>query len=262
MKFALITGASSGIGEQYAYQLAAMGHNIIIVSNQDQAAQCVAQQVEERYGVVAHAIYSDLSQSDAAESVYTAISEIGEVDIFISNAGVLHFGKFENTTPDYIDFITALHITTPMKLCRLFAADMRKRGYGKIMIMSSLTAWTPFPTMSLYGSTKVALKSFGQSLWYEMKGSGVSVTTVFPGAVDTPLYTLDSKKRKLFRALGFMMSAETLARKALWAMMHNRRISIPGLFTKFAAFACYLLPAHALLPVMKVPAIKRILERV
>lgn len=261
MKFALITGSSSGIGEQYAHQLAQKGYNIIVVSNRQDENCRVAKSLAKSYGVTAYPLYADLSKADAAETLYAATKAIGEVEILVSNAGVLHFGKFENTTEQYIDFITALHYTTPMKLCRLFAADMAQRGGGKILIVSSMTAWTPFPTMSLYGSTKAALKSFAQSLWYEMRDRGVSVTTVFPGAVDTPLYNLDKNKRALFRSLGIMMSPEKLARKALRAMFAGRRVCIPGLFTKFAVAVCYILPAHALLPVVKIPAIRRILDR-
>lgn len=263
MKFALITGASSGIGAEYARQLARKGHNIIVVSNQREQCEQIAAELSAAYGIQAVALYADLSLPDAAEQIYAFCEQQGaEVDIFISNAGVLHFGRFVNTTDEYVDFITALHCTTPMKLCRRFGEDMCRRGEGRILIMSSMTAWTPFPTMSLYGSTKVALKSFAQSLWYEFRESGVSVTTVFPGAVDTPLYNLSQSKRRLFRSLGVMMSAETLARRGLRAMFRGCRTCTPGLFTKIASFVCYLLPAHALLPVMKIPAIRRILQRI
>lgn len=262
MKFALITGASSGIGAEYARQLAAKGHNIIVVSNQAEANREVAVSIAAEYGVEVKPLYADLSQGDAAEKIYGECERMGaEVDILISNAGVLHCGQFVKTTAPYIDFITALHCTTPMKLCHLFAADMCRRGEGRILIMSSLTAWTPFPTMSLYGSTKVALKSFAQSLWYELRPCGVHVTTVFPGAVDTPLYNLSAGKRRLFRSFGVMMSAKGLARRGLRAMFAGRRTCIPGLFTKVVVGICWLLPAHALLPVLKLPVIKRILSK-
>ena len=115
--------------------------------------------------------------------------------------------------------------------------------------------------MSLYGSTKVALKSFAQSLWYEMRRDGVSVTTVYPGAVDTPLYNLEEKHRKWLRAVGFMMRPEKMARAGIRALERGRRAVVPGLFTKVAVAACWLLPAHGLLPVLKIPAIKRVLEK-
>lgn len=124
-----------------------------------------------------------------------------------------------------------------------------------------MTAWTPYPTMSLYGSTKVLLKNFAQSLWYELRECGVSVTAVFPGAVDTPLYNLGTSARKWLRTFGVMSTAESVARKGLRAMNRRRRRCVPGLFTKVVVVICRLLPAVALLPIVKIPAIRRILDR-
>jgi len=262
MKYALVTGASSGIGARFAHHLAAEGHNIIIVSNQLEASEQVAAQIKQQYNVDVRWLIVDLSEKDAAQNVYNQATEIGEVDILISNAGILHFGKLLNTTTQYIDLIVNLHCITTTKLSLLFGHYMAERGCGKILIVSSMTAWTPFPTMSLYGSTKVYLKSFAQSLWYELKGCGVSVTTLFPGAVDTPLYNLSSGKRKLFRALGIMLSADRVARKGLRAMKHGCRVAIPGLFTKLVVAICYIFPAHLLLPIMKIPSIRRILDKI
>lgn len=259
MRYTLITGASSGMGLEYARQSAAAGENIIIVSNQEQANNAAAEQIAGQYGVDAKVITVDLSKQNAAREVYDTACSYGVVDKLISNAGVLHFGKLSKTTDEYTDFITALHCTTPIKLCRLFSADMAARREGKILITCSMTAWTPYPTMSLYGSTKAALKSFAQSLWYEMREYGVSVTTVFPGAVDTPLYNLSDRHRKWLRALGVMSSAQSVARKGLRAMRRGRRTLIPGVFTKIAVFGCKILPAHAILLVMRIPAIKRLL---
>ena len=261
MNFTLITGASSGIGLQMARCSAARGENLIIVSNQPQALLEAAKSIEQTYNVTVYTLATDLSAADAAQSIYDSASGFGVVDTLISNAGVLHFGKALNTTDSYIDFITALHCTTPIKLCRLFGADMASRGEGKIMIVSSMTAWTPYPTMSLYGSTKAMLKNFAQSLWYELRDRGVSVTTVFPGAVDTPLYKLSDKSRAWLRRLGVMSSPHSVACKAVNAMHRRRRTVIPGLFTKISVAACRLLPAFALLPVLKIPAIRRILSR-
>ena len=262
MNFTLITGASSGIGLSYAEQFAAKGNNIIVVSNQRERNEEVATDIKQRFGVEAVALYSDLSQADAAEQIYAWCKDCNyEVDTLVSNAGILQFGMFLNTKPTMADFITNLHCVTPSKLCRLFGEDMRERGGGRILIMSSMTAWTPYITVSYYAATKAYLKSFAQSLWYEFRPHNITVTTVYPGAVDTPLYNLADKQRKLLRAFGVMMSAERLAKAGIRALERRRRSTIPGLFTKIAVGACWLLPAHALLPVLKIPAIKRILEK-
>ena len=262
MKFTLITGASSGIGLCYAEQFAAKGGNVIIVSNQRERNEEVAAEIKQRYGVEALALYADLSKADSAEQIYEWCKEREiEVTTLVSNAGILQFGMFLNTKPSMAEFITNLHCVTPSKLCRLFGEDMCSRGEGRILIMSSMTAWTPFITVSYYAATKAYLKSFAQSLWYEFRPYGVTVTTVYPGAVDTPLYNLDEKQRKWLRRFGVMMSAENLAKAGIRALERGRRTATPGLFTKVAVGACRLLPAHGLLPVLKIPVIKRILAK-
>ncbi len=263
MNYALITGASSGIGLEYARQLAARGCNIIVVSNRADENVRVADMLVEEFGVSAIPVYADLSETGIAQKIYDRVAEMGAtVDILINNAGILLFSALENTDAAKIDRIIALHCTTPTQLCRLFAKDMKARGKGRILLMSSITAWTPYPTVSHYGATKAYLRSFGQSLWYEMRKYGVSVTTVFPSAVDTPLYNLDAKVRKRLSRVGLMMSAETLARKALKAMFRGRRRCLPGLMTKIETGICAVLPAHALLPILELPPVKRLLSRI
>lgn len=262
MKFTLITGASSGIGLCYAEQLAAKGENIIVVSNQRERNDEVAANLKQRFGVEAIGLYADLSQTDSAELIYEwCHSHDIEVTTLVSNAGVLQFGMFLKTKPSYAEFINNLHCVTPSKLCRLFGEDMCNRGEGRILIMSSMTAWTPYITVSYYAATKAYLKSFAQSLWYEFRPYGVTVTTVYPGAVDTPLYSLQEKHRKWLRACGFMMSAEKMAKAGIRAMERGCRTTTPGLFTKVAVLAVKILPAHGLLPVLKIPAIKRLLKK-
>ncbi|MBR2961671.1 MAG: SDR family NAD(P)-dependent oxidoreductase [Alistipes sp.] len=259
--YALITGATSGMGYEFARQLASAHHNIVVVSNQRERNIEVANELTERYGIETLPLYADLTDSGSAEQIYDCCrSHNIEVDILISNAGMLHFAYLNATSCDDIERFVTLHCTVPMKLCRLFAADMVARRRGYIVIMSSMTAWIPYPTMSLYGSTKACLKSFAQSLWYECHQAGVGVTCVFPGAVDTPLYDLSPKRRKVLHRFGLMMRAETVVRRTLRRVFRKRRIYIPGWFTKVAVFFCKIMPAHALLPIMQIPAIRRILD--
>lgn len=262
-RFALVTGGSSGIGEQYVRQLAAEGHNVIVVSNRDEENRRVAEAVRADFGVEALTLCIDLAQPTAAEQIFEFCEQHAiEVDVLINNAGMLLFNQLERTDPARIEAIIALHCTTPTKLCQLFAPAMRARGGGHILLMSSVTAWTPYPTISHYAATKAYLRSFGQSLWYELRGAGVTVTTVFPSAVDTPFYSLGEGTRRWLRRLGVMLSAEEVARKALRAMHRGRRKCLPGLLTKIEAAICAVLPAWALLPVLRIPAVRRILERI
>ena len=259
--YALITGATSGMGYEFARQLAAKHHNIIVVSNQRDRNEEVAAELSAEYGVEAMPLYADLSQVGSAEAIYNHCqSNNVEVDILISNAGMLHFAYLDATSCSTIERFNTLHCTVPMMLCRLFGADMSKRRNGYILIVSSITAWTPYPTMSLYGSTKASLKSFAQSLWYEYHQLGVGVTCIYPGAVDTPLYDLNQKQRKILHRVGLMMHADTVVRRALRRMFNKRRTYIPGFITKIIVLLCKILPAHAILLVMKIPAARRVLD--
>ena len=267
-RFALVTGGSSGIGEQYVLQLAAEGHNLFVVSNRDEDNRRVAAAAERVARDNGHTIQAvtlaiDLTEPTAAEQIFEfCVARSIEVDVLINNAGMLIFNQLEHTEPSRLDSIIALHCTAPTKLCRLFAPVMRERGGGHIVLMSSVTAWTPFPTISHYAATKAYLRSFGQSLWYELRDADISVTTVFPSAVDTPFYSLGDDARRWLRRLGIMLSAEEVARKALRAMHRGRRRSLPGVATKIEAAICAILPAWALLPILRIPAVKRILERI
>ena len=262
MKYALVTGASSGIGFQYAQALARRGYNILVVSNRKEDNETVAAQIAADYKVDAVPFYSDLSKSTAAQEIYDFCQEKGyEVEILLSNAGILHFGKLIHADAGKTDAIIAIHCSTPVQLCRLFGADMCKKGKGHILIMSSLTAWTPYPTMSLYGATKVFLKNFGQSIWYEMREYGVSVTTVFPSAVDTPFYKLEDKIRHRLLKLGMMISPQKLADGALNAMFKNKRRYIPGFWTRLEIGLCSIVPTWLFVQIIKLPAIRRILEK-
>ena len=262
-RFAIITGGSSGIGLQYARRLAKEYHyNVVIVSNQEAENVRIADKIAHKYGVRALPFYADLTDPTSADRLGAWCEQEGiEVEVLISNAGILHFGKLAHTSPEAINRIIALHCTTPAQLCRVFGAKMAERHHGYILLMSSMTAWTPLPTMSLYGSTKAFLKNFGRSLWHEMRAEGVSVTTVYPSAVDTPFYKLEDGKRRSLRRLGMMISAEDLAKGALRALFHSRRIYTPGWCAKVEIFLCRLMPAHAYLPLLKIPAIQRILSK-
>ena len=262
MNYALVTGASSGIGLEYARQLAALHYAILVVSNQREANEQVAASLSAEFQVEAIPLYADLSREGAARELYEYCRQRQlQVDVLVSNAGILHFGKLLHTDEEVIDRIMAIHCTTPMKLCRLFGADMAQRRQGHILLMSSMTAWTPLPTMSLYGSTKTLLKNFGQSLWYELKPEGVHVTTVFPSAVDTSFYEIDSRARRTLRALGLIISPQKLVKGALRALFAGKRRHLPDLWTRIEIGLSRLTPTWVFSLLLRLPVIQRILSR-
>lgn len=261
-EYALVTGASSGMGLQYAVQLARKGYGIVIVSNRHDDNIMAAEKVKDLVpGTDARVIDADLTSDSAPEMIYSTVKGWGlHVEILVSNAGILLFSTLARTSLQNIERIVKLHCLAPVKLIRLFGEDMIDRKHGYILIVSSATAWMQYPTISHYGATKAFLKNFSRSLWFEMRRYGVVVTSVYPGAVDTPLYELSDGKRSLFRRLGIMQSPERTVSLALKAMFRKRYRCIPGLFTKVIVFICAVMPHSLLLPFLKLKSVRSILD--
>lgn len=263
MSYALITGASSGIGHCYAREMARRGYNIIAVSNQQEQLDQVATELHNEFNIEVISIYADLSKPNSAKDVFDYCNDKSlDVEVLICNAGMLLFSTLVHTDPERLNTIINLHCTTTTLLCRYFGQQMKERRRGRILLMSSSTAWLPYPTISHYAATKAYVKSFAFALWYELHRYGVSVTAVFPGAVDTPFYNLSSGKRKLFRMLGIMMSPERIARRGVKAMFSGQRRLTPGLFTKFTIAICAILPARVLDILIRIKPIRELLERI
>ena len=263
MKYAVVTGASSGMGLEFARQLAERKYGIVIVSNQPEENRRVAEMLRRQNHVDVRVIDMDLTLPKAAEDIYQQVTSWElEVEVLVSNAGMLLFSTLERTSLERLDRIIALHCTTPVKLIRLFGEDMLKRRKGYVLITSSSTAWMPYPTISHYAATKVFLKSFSRSVWYEFKRYGVEVTALFPGAVDTPLYHLSEQKRKWLRRFGMMQSPRETVAVALRALFRKQYRCIPAFFTKFTVVLCTFVPTWMLLLILKVPVVKRLYESV
>lgn len=263
MKYALITGASSGIGRCYTFEMARRGYGIIAVSNQQEALATLSEEIRSTYGVEVVTMFTDLATRDAAKSIFESCrAQSLDVEVLICNAGMLLFSTLVRTAPERLHTIIELHCTTTTLLCRYFGEEMKEKRRGRILIMSSSTAWLPYPTITHYAATKAYIKSFAFALWYELHRYGVSVTAIFPGAVDTPFYNLSPSMRKLFRTLGIMMSPEAIAKRGIKAMMRGVRRVTPGLFTKFVVGVCAILPARLLDLFIRIKPIRELLERV
>lgn len=242
----LVTGASSGIGLQYATQLARDYHSdLLLVSNQQQELQQVASDLASRYGVQTIARYADLSQQDAAETLFAFCEENHlEVDVLINDAGVFFFNPYIETSMRRIELMLNLHVVTVAKLTRLFAEKMaarelseqqqqekicgkpRRKGY--ILNMSSMSAWMAMPGIQTYNATKAFIYNFSKSIWYELRPKGVNITVMAPGAVDTALFGLAPNLRKLAVALTVSIPPERLVRIALRKMFRGKKSSTPG----------------------------------
>lgn len=252
-RYALITGASSGIGLQYATRLARdYRYNLVLVSNQEQQLIDLARLLHENYCVDAIPYYIDLTQNDAANQIFDFCTEQQlEIEILVNDAGFLIFQPFNTLPMGKIEAIMQLHIFTLTKLCRLFGEQMCRRQKGYILNMSSMSAWMAMPGIQLYNATKNYVLSFSKALWYEYKRCGVTVTAVCPGAVDTQLFDISEKVRRPLRRMGILISPEKLVRKALRAMFRGKKQTIPGWINHFFILVIKHLPDWLVLAIQK-----------
>ena len=250
--FALVTGASSGIGLEFAKQLAKRGYNLLIVSNEEvikKRAEEIMRSKDERIsGLEVIPLVMDLGQQSSARELYeyTRAQEI-EVEVLVNNAGVYHDKDILDDSEAFTSLIMNLHMYTPAMLCYLFGQEMRERRHGYILNVCSVTSKIVAQRLGTYASTKCFLSAFTRSLHIELKPYGVYVTDVSPGAVDTGLFSIPQWVTKAGKALGIIASPEMLVRRALRALFHGRsKTTIPTVFWQVLCFIILLIPTWML----------------
>lgn len=231
---ALVTGASSGIGLAYAHELASLGYDLVLVSNQEAEQKAVAAQIAKEYKVRTWARYADLSTAEAPQELYDFCRAEGlEIEVLVNNAGVFFFQYLKNVPMRRLELMLELHVLAVARMCRLFGEDMARRGHGYILNMSSLSAWMAMPGIQTYNASKSFINNFSKSIWYEMKRDGVHVLSVTPGAVDTGLYNLKPSLRRLAVSLRVSIPPEKLAHLAIDKLLHSwRKTYCPGFFNR------------------------------
>ena len=244
LKYALVTGASSGIGWHIAKELAARGYGIIAVSNQEEQLADLKSELEGSFQIKVQILDLDLSRSDAATEVFAFCQDNNlQVEVLVNNAGMMIYGEVVNTDFHKVNEILQLHMHTPVLLSRLFGKQMQENHKGYILNLSSISAVMPYPTISLYGPTKTFLRKFTRAMRHEMKEAGVFVTCLLPGATATALYDTKHLNVPMAMRLRIMKRPEDVARKGVKALLNNRPIRIPGMVNKFVVYFFPLIPS-------------------
>lgn len=254
-KWALVTGAASGMGRIYVKRLALMGYDIVAVDiNQagleqteyqvrEDVASCEVLTPERKSSFRIISIQQDLSVPDAADRIYACTSEEGcDVEVLVNNAGIMYCQAIHATSEKALSRIMMVHMYTPLMLCRKYVNAMRERGCGYILNISSLASWMIWPGIGMYGSTKRFVRDYSRELRIECRRTGVSVTNAYFGAVDTPLIPLKDSLRRLARFLTVMIPPEKAVDKALSATFRRRKGVMPGLLNKIFKPLCMIMP--------------------
>jgi short-subunit dehydrogenase len=230
---ALVTGGCSGIGRAIAAQLGARAYALVLVSHQPEALAHTAAALRAAHGVDVETIVMDLARPEAAAELHALVRRAGrDVDVLVNNAGMFFFGEAADAAPERANRMLQLHVVTPSLLCTLFGRDMRARGRGHILIVSSISAWRDFPGISYYGSSKKYLRGFARALRSELGVYGVTVTCLAPGATATGLYDPSVVPVDLARRLGIMMDADRVAAAGVRALLAGRAECTPGVLNR------------------------------
>jgi len=243
LNYALVTGASSGIGWHISELLAKKGYPVIAVSNQPLQLDDLKRSLEKKYGIRVVTINCDLALENSAQEVFEHCEEQNlNVEVLVNDAGTLIFGEALEVDFPRTRSILNLHISTPVLLCRLFAEQMIITGQGYILNVASISSVMPYPTISLYGPTKAFLRYYTRALRTELKQSGIKVTCLLPGATLTSLYDPGRFNTPLKRKLGIIQKPEAVAKAGISALFRDRPESIPGLINKLIVFLLPLIP--------------------
>ena len=227
--WALVTGASRGIGFEYARQMAERGYNLVVVADDGEELTEAARKVAEEFGVEVRTKVLDLIPQQAAHELFAWTESEGlQIEVLINNAGAFSYLDVLKSDFARIDELIGLHITTPTITCRLYGEQMAARGHGYILNMSSYSIWMPLPGLTIYSASKDYLKSFSRAFAKEVRERGVTVTAVCPAGVTTDLYGLPRDWQRFGRRIGVLISAKKCARQALRAMYRHKKVFVPA----------------------------------
>ncbi|MCP3103742.1 SDR family oxidoreductase [Myxococcus sp. K15C18031901] len=245
-KVALITGASAGLGEQFAHRFAREQVDVILVARGASRLEALAAKLEQEHGVKAHVLPADLSRPEAPEQVFAQVKERGlAVDFLVNNAGFGSSGPFLDQDLAREAEMVEVNCTALLKLTHLFARDMRTRGFGRVLNIASTAGFQPGPYMATYYATKAFVVSLSEAVSHELKGTGVSVSCHCPGATHTEFAArAGNDKSRLFQRSGVARAPEVVDH-AYRVMMRGEVLAIHGLLNALATFMVRFSPRAA-----------------
>lgn len=249
-KYALITGATSGIGYELAKLFAKDKYNLVIVARDQSKLQTSAEDFKKE-GVKVITLSKDLFLPQSASEVYEEVKNKGiTIDVLVNDAGQGQFGKFvDNKLKDELDIIQ-LNITSLVTLTKLFIKDMAKRGEGKILNLSSIAGKIPGPYQAVYHGTKAFVQFFTEGVRSEMKDTGVSLTALLPGATDTDFFNkADMESSKILD--NDLADPAKAAKDGYNALMSGEAMVISGIKNKAQVAMGSVMPDNKAADMMK-----------
>jgi len=231
-KMALITGASSGIGQALAEEFARDGFDLALAARSRERLEEIAGSLRAKHGIQARVFVADLSLAEAADQLAAALQKSGlEIDVLVNNAGFGDNGLFAEGQWGTYQQMIQLNIASLVRLTHLLLPKMVGRRSGRVMNVGSTGSFVPVPYMAVYGATKAFVLSFTEALAAELRGTGVTVTALCPGATVTR-FANRAKAEKTILFQNNTMTAEVVARMGYQALMRGKTRVVTGWFNK------------------------------
>jgi short-subunit dehydrogenase len=237
--WALVTGASSGIGAAYAHALAERGLNLVVTARRLRLLESLAGELKHRYGVSVQAIGLDLANPEFLRPLLEACAG-KDIGLVVSNAGFGLKGEHHRQTPERLSAMLAVNCHAPLVLAHAFAPRLIARGHGGLMLTGSIEGFLGFPYSSAYAATKAFVHVLGEGLWGELGHHGVDVMVLSPGATDTDAPTLQGIDKG--KIPGPMMAPAVVVEQALARLGRRAPVFIPGFVNRLMMHALRLLP--------------------
>ena len=248
---ALITGASSGIGYQLAEVFARNGHGLVLVARNKEKLRQLADHLQEVFGTATKLISKDLALTTSAREIFDELQqESVRISMLVNNAGMDVYGRFHETDMAQELQMIQVNLVSLTQLTKLLLPDMRKQGSGRILNLGSTGSFISSPFNAVYSATKAYVLSFSEAIAEELRGSGVTVTVLCPGATRTEFQKRANMENVRLLRFG-AMDAALVAEIGYRAMMAGRRVVVPGLLNKAQVLLARLLPRTAMTKMAK-----------
>jgi len=242
---ALVTGASAGIGREFARIFAEHGYDLIIVARRKAELEELADACRSEHRVRVHVVPMDLLVPNASEELVQLLADEDlRVDVLVNNAGLMEMGAFAEIGVGQHERLLQLNVVVPTSLTRRLLPAMIERGRGRILNVASTSSFQPVPSMALYAASKALVLSLSESLSEELKGTGVTVTALCAGITKTDMYERAHDDHAIVQSLPglFLSEAEDVARRGYEACVAGEAVVIPGLANRVVASAAQLYP--------------------
>jgi len=243
---ALITGASGGIGEEFAKIFAREKFNLVLVARSADKLLTLANDLQSKHGITVKVIPKDLAKHESPDELFAELQQAGmQIDVLVNNAGYATYGPFsEIPLKTELDEMQ-LNMVTLTHLTKLFLPGMVQRRDGKILNVASTAAFQPGPLMAVYYATKAYVLSLSEALAEELNGTGVTVTALCPGPTESGFQQRAAMtESKLVQ--GKLMTAKEVAEAGYQSMMKGQRVIVTGMMNKVMAFTTRFMPRNML----------------